>query len=137
MVYFFNSLLSVWHEWKADSTQKLLNQNVTILVKTLRDGAWVWIDSRKLVVGDVIELIAGSVIPADATVIYASGLRVNESPLTRESLPLEKKISDSVFAGSYIISGLARAQVTAIAATTRFGKVIGATDSNRKPIILE
>lgn len=129
--------ISVWHEWKAENTLQILQNSVSMMVKTLRDGVWSMTDSKMLVVGDVIELTGGSVIPADATVLEANATTINESVLTGESLPIEKMKDDRLMAGSFVASGIVRAVVTATGAKTRFGHTIAKDTSKRKPSILE
>lgn len=91
-----------------------------------RGGVAREIHRRDLVPGDVIELIAGDLVPADATLTMTKDLHVQEAALTGESLPVEKSASDKdkeVFLGTSIVSGTARALVTATGPRTKFGHI--------------
>lgn len=100
----------------------------------IRDGAQVRISSRELVVGDVILLSEGDRVPADAQLISATALSVDESILTGESLPVDKVIDAAnvvgqVFSGSLVIRGFATARVTATGTRTQIGKIGGALNA--------
>ena len=104
----------------------------TAMVK--RDGAWLEVARGNLVPGDLIRLAAGALVPADARLISASDLHVQQSALTGESMPVEKNVgapgqavtnlenpadaSDLVFVGSSVISGRAEALVLATGSRT-------------------
>jgi P-type Mg2+ transporter len=110
----------------------------TAMVK--RDGAWLEVARGNLVPGDVIRLAAGALVPADARLITASDLHVQQSALTGESMPVEKNVgipgqlatnlenpadaSDLVFVGSSVISGRAEALVLATGSRTAFGGIV-------------
>lgn len=129
--------ISFWHERKADHALKLLEERVTSKVKVLRDTVWRFLDSRELVPGDVVELVGGSVVPADAEVLPDGHVTVNESALTGESLPVEKHEGDTLSMGSFIASGTTHARITAIGGATRFGNVIARESGPRKRSVLE
>ena len=110
----------------------------TAMVK--RDGAWLEVARGNLVPGDLIRLAAGALVPADARLISASDLHVQQSALTGESMPVEKNVgapgqavtnlenpadaSDLVFVGSSVISGRAEALVLATGSRTAFGGIV-------------
>ena len=113
-----------------------------------RDGAWAELPRGELVQGDLIRLTAGMLVPADARLLSASDLHVQQSALTGESMPVEKSVaakavrssdsvapenpasenpadaSDLVFVGSSVVSGRAEALVTATGARTTFGGIV-------------
>jgi calcium-translocating P-type ATPase len=102
-------------------------------VRCLRDGAPEPVRSTALVVGDVIELEAGEVVPADARVLEASGLELDESALTGESLPVAKapdpvqtealaERTSMVYAGTAVAAGRLRAVVVATGDDTEAGR---------------
>lgn len=104
----------------------------------IRDGAAELIDARELVKGDVIFLEAGDFVPADARLISAEGLIVDESQLFDELLPVEKGASDliredapitartnMVYSSAAVSSGCGRAIVTAIGMDTEIAKTMG------------
>lgn len=106
-------------------------------VEVMRGGAVQSVESSGLVPGDIILLNEGEKIPADARVIKASALRVDESQLTGESEPISKKIealtdgkevyerNNMLFQGSFVVSGEAVAIITATGNDTEFGKLAG------------
>src|SRR5688500_15959576 len=93
------------------------------------------IDAADLVPGDVIVVEAGNTVPADARVISATGLRVNEAPLTGESLPVSKRTEPSpeqtplaeregmIFSGTAVVDGRGHAVVAATGMQTEIGHV--------------
>lgn len=136
-LFFFNLGITLWHEHKAENALKILKNKVTTMVRTLRDGAWIKIDSRTLVPDDIIELTSGSVVPADCEVIEATAAATNESALTGESLPIDKNVGDTILAGTFVAGGSLRAKVLQTGARTRFGHVVAASEEERGRSILE
>jgi H+-transporting ATPase len=132
-----NIAITLWQESKADNAIKKLNQNLQQKIKVLRDGKWDAIPSRLLVPGDIIQLSSGEVIPVDGELVEANHVSVNESSLTGESLPKDKKVQDKVFSGSFIETGIAVIKVSATGAKTSFGKTLFAVERIRKKSLLE
>ena len=105
-----------------------------------RDGTWLELPRKEIVPGDLIRLSAGMLVPADARLLVASDLHVQQAALTGESLPVEKNVSasdaletpsenpadasDRVFVGSSVVSGRAEALVTATGSRTAFGGIV-------------
>ena len=101
----------------------------------LRDGTEVEVPVDDVVLGDVLILRAGDVIAGDARVLASDSLLLDESPLTGESFPVEKRPgvlpavtslgarTNSVWCGTHVVSGAGTAVVTAIGADTEFGRV--------------
>lgn len=132
-----NSLIGFWQENKADNAIKKLNQKISTKVKVLRDGKWQWINSKFLVTGDLVEVLTGDIIASDAEILDAKNFAVNESALTGESLPQDKKAKDIVYSGSFATSGMAHLRVSATGAGTYFGKTLFSIDKTRRKSILE
>jgi H+-transporting ATPase len=132
-----NIVITLWQENKADSAIKKLNQNLEQKIKVLRDNKWQYITSSHLVPGDILQLASGDVIPTDGSILEASNVSVNESAVTGESLPVDKKRNDSVFSGAFIATGIAVIQVTATGANTRFGKTLFSVERVMKQSLLE
>ncbi len=132
-----NIIITLWQENKADTAIRKLNEHLAQQVKTLRDGKWQSIPSRLLVPGDVIQLASGEVIPADGEVGEAHHVSVNESALTGESLPKDKKAKDAVFSGSFLTTGIATITITATGVHTKFGKTVFSVERLRKKSLLE
>ncbi len=105
-----------------------LRRTVTPTACALRDGSWTRVPRRELVVGDVLRLSAGDLVPADARLTEARDLHIQQAALTGESAPVEKSASGAeedrrVFLGTSIVSGAATAVVTATGARTQFGDI--------------
>lgn len=132
-----NIAITLWQEGKADNAIKKLNEHLAQRIKVYRDEKWQYINSRELVAGDVIQLGSGEVIPADGKILEASHVSANESALTGESLPKDKNVSDEVFSGSFISTGLAVVEVSATGAKTHFGKTLFSVEQVRKRSLLE
>lgn len=132
-----NYFVQVWHEHKADQAVAKLERHLAVIASVLRDGAWRERPASALVPDDVVALRVGSVVPADARVLTASNLSVNESMLTGESLPQEKAVGDTLYSGSFIVSGAAEALVTGTGARTYFGTVVKTVEMARKRSALE
>lgn len=132
-----NIAITLWQENKADNAIKKLNETMEQKIKVFRDNKWEYVASRLLVLGDIIQLTSGEVIPADGKVVEANHISVNESALTGESLPKDKKENDSVFSGSFIASGIAVIQVTTTGTKTNFGKTLFSVERVMKKSLLE
>ena len=95
--------------------------------RALRDGAEVVVPARDLVPGDAIVLREGDIVPADARVLAGSDLVVDESSLTGESQPLSKLAGSdseaSLWAGTTVLAGRARATVSVTGRRTRYGQI--------------
>lgn len=133
------------------STERILRslqKHTALKVEVMRDNQLTEIDSSLLVPGDIIVLHEGDKIPADARVVTADSLRVDESQLTGESVPVLKQIdeldenleiyeqSNILFQGSFIISGETTAVVVATGNDTEFGQLAALTGdaSNISPV---
>ena len=132
-----NITITLWQENKADTAIKKLNEHLEQKVKVLRDNKWQTISSRTLVIGDVIQLTLGDIVPADGKILEANHVSINESALTGESLPKDKKVDDPVFSGSFIAMGIAVIQITATGAHTSFGKTLFSVEKVLKKSLLE
>src|SRR5579885_728417 len=132
-----NIVITLWQENKADNAIKKLNEHLEQKVKVFRDNRWQYIGSRFLVAGDIIQLASGDVIPADGKIVEATHVSVNESALTGESLPKDKKAQEMVFSGSFIAAGIAVIEITATGLQTRFGKTLFSVERVRKQSMLE
>ncbi|GKQ43246.1 magnesium-transporting ATPase [Companilactobacillus sp. RD055328] len=92
-------------------------------ISTLRNGLFVNVKKEDLVLDDLIKLSRGDQIPADGIVRQTDRLEVNESSLTGESNSIEKKPNDKVLSGSFIVSGNALIQLTAVGANSFISKM--------------
>lgn len=128
-----------WYmESRANNALEKLHQLTAMTVWAIRDGRWLEVLTEELVPGDVIEVVEGSVVPADGAMIFGSQLQIDESSLTGESLHLNKSLEDPlVFAGTVVVAGRALIEVALTGAATRYGQVaalLKPTSSKRTPL---
>lgn len=95
----------------------------------MRDGKWCECDASVLVPGDLISVKLGDIIPADARLLEGDPLKIDQSALTGESLPVTKQPGDEVFSGSTCKQGEIEAVVIATGVHTFFGKAAHLVDS--------
>nr|CAB3468558.1 unnamed protein product [Digitaria exilis] len=95
----------------------------------LRDGKWSEQDAAILVPGDIISIKLGDIIPADARLLEGDPLKIDQSALTGESLPVNKMPGDSIYSGSTCKQGEIEAVVIATGVHTFFGKAAHLVDS--------
>jgi H+-transporting ATPase len=109
-------------EHQAGKAIAALKAQLAIKARVLRDGKWVTPPAHELVPGDVIRMRMGDIVPADARLLDGDPVQVDQSALTGESLPAEKKSGEAVFSGSIIRQGEIGALVYATGTNTYFGK---------------
>jgi len=117
-----NAGVGFWEEFKADDAIQALKQRLAPVARVLRDGRWQDLPAKVLVPGDVIRLKLGNIVPADAELAEGDYLSVDQSALTGESLPVDKKRGDLLYAGAVVRRGQATGLVTATGAGTYFGR---------------
>ena len=135
-IVFVSVFLDYYQESKAEKAAQLLKQKVTTTATLIRDNVKQEIKLPEIVPGDIIYLSAGDIAPADARVINAKDLFVNQSSLTGESFPVEKTSSpvkgkeasitewnNYFFMGTSIVSGTATAVVVKTGSLTEYGKI--------------
>lgn len=132
LIVLLSVILDFVNTYKSHKAAEALKARVMITAKTLRDGVWAELHLANLVPGDVVELLAGDVVPADGAVASAQDFFLNESPLTGESLPVEKAVGDEVFLGTSAVAGSAVMEVRQTGAATKLSKIAG--ELNRKQI---
>ncbi len=122
-----NAVLGFVQEFRAERALEALKRIAVSIVRVLRDGTQKEIDSRELVVGDIVYLEEGNKVPADARLLETIHLEVDEAALTGESLPVPKqagvKDEDHIFMGTTIARGRGIARIEAIGMNTKFGKI--------------
>jgi P-type Mg2+ transporter len=139
-------LIDFVQEHRAETAAEALRKRVALRVRVMRDGTPQDLPTTDLVTGDIVLLLAGSLVPADCRLIEARDLFVNEALLTGEPYPVEKDASDAwpgvvdtstpkneVFMGSSVVSGTARALVIATGRATRLGAIAGALRKEPPP----
>ncbi len=138
VVVMLNAVLGVIQEARAEKSLEALKKMSSPECKVIRNGVTDKIPSSDLVVGDIILIEAGDYIPADARLIDAVNLQVDESALTGESVPVNKitEVIDGsatalgdrknmVFSSTFVTSGRGKAIVTDIGMKTEIGKIAG------------
>ena len=86
-----NAGVGFWQRQKADHAIDLLKQKLALNARVRRDGQWQEIPARELVPGDLVRVRLGDIAPADLQLLTGDYLLVDQSTLTGESLPVEKK----------------------------------------------
>ncbi|TYK01395.1 plasma membrane ATPase 4 [Cucumis melo var. makuwa] len=127
-----NSTISFIEENNAGNAAAALMAGLAPKTKVLRDGKWCEQDASILVPGDVISVKLGDIIPADARLLEGDPLKVDQSALTGESLPVTKNPGDEVFSGSTCKQGEIEAVVIATGVHTFFGKAAHLVDSTNQ-----
>ncbi|KAF9685433.1 hypothetical protein SADUNF_Sadunf03G0054100 [Salix dunnii] len=117
-----NSTISFIEENNAGNAAAALMARLAPKAKVLRDGKWREEDAAVLVPGDIISIKLGDIIPADARLLEGDALKIDQSALTGESLPVTKNPGDGVYSGSTCKQGEIEAVVIATGVHTFFGK---------------
>jgi Mg2+-importing ATPase len=128
--------LDLFQESKAEKAAELLKSKVATTATVVRDGLKKEVKLSEIVPGDIILLSAGDIIPADARIINAKDLFINQSSLTGESFPVEKIVNppspigasisewtNYLFMGTSVVSGTGIAVVVKTGNRTEFGKI--------------
>ena len=113
----------VGNEFRAKRAIAALERLSAPKARVRRTGQVILVDTETVVPGDVLILMPGARIPADATLIDAVNLSVDESALTGESLPMDKSTSNLVYAGTVIATGEGEAEATTTGSATRLGQM--------------
>ncbi|KAK4272031.1 hypothetical protein QN277_020637 [Acacia crassicarpa] len=127
-----NSTISFIEENNAGNAAAALMARLAPKAKVLRDGKWVEEDASILVPGDIISVKLGDIIPADARLLDGDPLKIDQSALTGESLPVTKGPGDTVYSGSTCKQGEIEAVVFATGVHTFFGKAAHLVDSTNQ-----
>ena len=135
-IVMFSVLLNFGMEFQARHAVEEIQQQIAITASTTRDSRLVDLPTAELVPGDVIQLRAGDLVPADARLIEVKDLHVRESMLTGESLPVEKVVADlsqekhgivdasnSVFLGTTVRTGIGIAIIVRTGKRTACGEI--------------
>ncbi|GLT28595.1 hypothetical protein SLA2020_035150 [Shorea laevis] len=124
-----NSTISFIEENNAGNAAAALMAGLAPKTKVLRDGKWSEQEAAILVPGDIISIKLGDIIPADARLLEGDPLKIDQSALTGESLPVTKNPGDEIFSGSTCKQGEIEAVVIATGVHTFFGKAAHLVDS--------
>ena len=111
-----NSIIGVVQEVRARSELRRLEVITEPRATVIRSGVAVEIASDDIVLDDVVELRLGGQVAVDGVVLDSTGLRLDESMLTGESLPVPKEVGDDVLSGSFVVAGNGRIRADAVGA---------------------
>ena len=118
-----NVLFGFFMEFRASRALAALKTYLAPKAKVVRGGQEQVIDAQDLHHGDVFVIEAGDRVPADGPILEAYALKVDQSSLTGESIPLEKNVGETVLAGSLVVAGRAVGKVKKVGEETEIGKV--------------
>jgi Mg2+-importing ATPase len=136
VIVLLSNMLNFVQTYRSQITVEKLRADVAPTASVRRDGTWRELPRREVVPGDIVRLAAGDLVPADARLVQATDLHVQQAALTGESLPAEKSADDGsdaaesfadahncVFLGTSVVSGLGIALITATGRNTAFGDI--------------
>ena len=141
-----NAILGFIQELKADKAIESLKKLQVSKVKVKRENKIYIVNSEDIVKGDILVLEAGDTIPADARIIWEASLKVDESSLTGESIPVSKNIitldeniplssrTNMIYSGTHIVYGKCLAIVCEIGMNTEFGLIAKSLNDEEKEI---
>ncbi|XP_059063128.1 plasma membrane ATPase 1 isoform X2 [Cryptomeria japonica] len=124
-----NSTISFIEENNAGNAAASLMARLAPKAKVLRDGRWSEEDAACLVPGDIVSIKLGDIVPADARLLEGDPLKIDQSALTGESLPVTKNPGDGVYSGSTCKQGEIEAVIIATGVHTFFGKAAHLVDT--------
>ena len=138
VIVMLNAVVGFIQEYKAERSLEALKKLAAPQSNVVRNGKKLTIDASELVAGDVVKLEAGSLVPADLRLFTAHGLRIEESSLTGESVPVDKN-SDALeeddpplgdrfnmaYKGTQVVNGRGLGIVTATGMKTEIGNIAG------------
>ncbi len=133
VVVCLNAGFAFAQEYRADRATERLRDLLPVRARVRRNGAVVAVESRDLVVGDLLVLEAGARVCADALVCGAQNLHIDESMLSGESTPVSVGRGRTIMAGTYVVAGHGTAEVSATGARTRLAGLAAATESAKRP----
>jgi Ca2+-transporting ATPase len=118
-----NAVFGFLQEFRAEKSLEKLQTYQTTLSRVIRDGIQQQISTTQLVPNDVVVVSEGDRIPADGTLYATSGIEIDESILTGESLPVRKLLHDTLFAGTLLLRGKGKLIVTKTGKQTNLGQI--------------
>ncbi len=126
IMLFVNIFVDFYQESKALNAISMLKKKLARKALVLRDSKWNQIESKELVIGDIVKLKIGDIVPADIKLIGGGDfLLIDQSALTGESLPVQKEQNSIIYANSIVKQGEMVGIVIAVGAKTYFGRTVG------------
>ena len=142
----FNAIMGLIQEAKAEKSLEALKKMSAPTCKVKRDGKIVIVKSEELVPGDIVMLEAGNYVPADCRLISSTNLKIEESSLTGETVPVEKDaeqllnektnlgdLKNMAFSTTIVVNGHGEAIITEIGMNTKVGKIAHMILTNEAP----
>jgi Ca2+-transporting ATPase len=127
----------VFLEWRAQNALSLMKKNLPTSCKVIRNKVIKSIATRNLVPNDLLLFEEGSTLSADGLIEDCEGLSIDESHLTGESIPVEKKIGEFFYSGTTVIHGRGIGKIQKTALNTRYGQIsalLENADSSKSPL---
>lgn len=151
VIVVLDAVIGFTQEYRAERAMAALRRLTAASAHVVRDGRERIVPAGEIVAGDTIVVEAGDVVPADARLVHAPGLRVDESALTGESAPVAKRVDalpaglgdlvadrvNTVFKGTAVVHGRATAIVVATGMATALGEVAGLLQAHAPPTPLQ
>jgi len=134
IIVVINVILGFAMEYKSEQSLMALKKMLVPKARVIRDEKEQLIDFALIVPGDIIIIEEGKKIAADARIIEESNLKVDESPLTGESVPVQKYADKMVFLGTTAVTGHGKAVVIATGKKTEFGKIAQSLSEIKEPL---
>ncbi len=139
-ILLINTLLGFYQEYKSEKVVEKLSHFITNQILIKRDDQNILIDKSQIVIGDIVIVREGDIVPADVRLLEADNLQINESQLTGESALIKKQLSygqktnenDLIFAGSTIEKGEATGVVYATGKNTELGVIAKLATETKK-----
>ena len=124
-----NAVVGFWEEFQAGSAVDALKQKLAGRARVRRGGTWRTLPARELVVGDVVRLRMGEIVPADGFLLGDDEVSVDQSALTGESMPVSRSRGQPVYSGSIVRQGETEAVISATGGDTYFGRTASLVES--------
>ena len=118
-----NAIIGYLQSQNSQKAVEMLKKKLEIKAKVLRDGKWILKEAKDIVLGDIITIKLGDLVPADVNIISGE-VSADESALTGESLPKNLHESDIIYSSSIIKRGEAKCVVVNTGGNTYFGKTV-------------
>lgn len=126
-------LAEVWNEYRAKKAIASLSKAAAPRTRVSRGGSEKEILTESVVPGDIIILSQGTKVAADAALRVSYSVEVDESALTGESFPVQKKADDAIYAGTIVVSGEGEAEVTETGRNTKLGRLSTTAQEIKEP----
>ncbi|HET6214604.1 MAG TPA: HAD-IC family P-type ATPase, partial [Micromonosporaceae bacterium] len=131
LVVVVNTAIGVTQEVRADRAIAALDRLAAPAARVVRDGVDLVVPATQLVRGDLVQLQAGDVVPADVALTDAYRLQLLESALTGESLPVARTVGDEAYAGTVVVTGRASGTAVRTGPASALGRIAALVATTR------